>query len=213
MAYFRGRWATPGPKVNIRGYGHSIVAGANATNIGVNNFMAIVRDTLDPSVYTMTYLGRGGFTTAALLPLAAADVDAFLVDGKANVFLYMNIINGLTAAEVNQTIEDHRQMYLQRRAAGWDFIIAYTLYYVAYFTAEERAGEDLVNQAHRDWVGTGLLDGVVDIANDSRFAVTGPPGVSDVVDDNVHPNNLGHSYIAEDSLPVINGLYASRIDV
>ena len=79
----------PYPKLNVRGYGHSIAVGASASRVGTTNFYARLQNTLDPARYTMSYTGHGSYSTYSLLPLVAADVDAFLDPDKINLFLYM----------------------------------------------------------------------------------------------------------------------------
>lgn len=205
---------------NIRGYGHSIVYGGAASVIGKTNFFPLIRDALDPSVYTLTYLGRPSQNTAQLIPQAGDDVDAYIDESKCNILAYMEVINSISHYSYDlgysgpkaaaATIADYKTLLSPRRKAGWDGIIVYTMYPVFYYSEEIRAAEEVVNQWIRDAVGAGIIDGVVDVARNDRFTVTGPPGVSTTVADSTHPNDLGHKAIAEDSIPVFRQVYEAK---
>lgn len=211
------RGATPPfPLANIRGYGHSIAFGGNASRIGTTDFYARIRRALDPTQYFLSYTGHPSQWTAQMLPQAAADVDAFVVGGKVNIFLYMEVINSVSHYMVDlgmnssdaavAAIADHATMFTARRAAGYDICIAYTMYHPFGFNASQNTCCDLINAGLRAMVGT-TLDAVIDVAVDPRFAITGPPGTSLTVADNTHPNDHGHQVIADLSLPVIYPIY------
>lgn len=202
---------------NIRGYGHSIAAGGNATRIGTTDFYPRTRSNLDPALYTLTYVGHPGQWTAQMLPQAAADVDAFYDPNKINIFLYIEVINsvshymvdlGMTAtAAAPLIIADHLSMFSGRKTTGFQICLAYTMYHPFGFNAQQMLCVDLINQGLRDAVGGGVLDGIIDIAVDSRFAVTGPPGTSLTVDDNTHPTDFGHQIMADIGTPIIQAKY------
>jgi len=198
-------------EANIVGYGHSIVAGANATSVGTNDFFPLIRSALEPEVYRLRYEGHGGFATTSMLPLAADDVDAYLVPSKYNVFMYMETINsvnfymdlGQTASvAATNAIADHRTMYEGRRAAGFESIIAYTLYPMQWWDPDHVSCCTLINQGIRAMLADETVDAIIDVEADPDFASP----ISDTIVDSVdltHPTNLGHQLIADLSMPVV----------
>lgn len=212
----------PFPLANIRGYGHSIAFGGNATRVGVTNFYSRIATLLDPTRFTLSYVGHPSQYTLQMLPQAAADVDAFYVPGKINIFMYMEVINSVSyymatlgqsaATAATNALADHMAMFAGRKAAGYQVCIAYTMYQPFGFSAQNMACVDLINAGLRAAVGGGVIDAVIDIAAtaDPRFTITGPPGTSLVVADNTHPNDFGHQCIADDSMASIYAQYTLR---
>jgi len=136
----------PVPKqVNIFHYGHSFVAGANATRVGTTDFCSRLKNALlrlDPDNIIYANLGHGGFRTGhfpddgtgnQLCLLAASEVDTRIVAGKSNIHIYTEVINGVgyysqlgglfatyTPAQVTALcISDMTAYFQARRAAGW----------------------------------------------------------------------------------------------
>jgi len=163
----------------------------------------------------MAHLGHGGFYTAQLLPLAAADVDVHLVAGKVNVFIYMEIVNSIShydtgsndAFIVSQTVADHVAMFVARRAAGWNFCIHVNMYYPSYYDARLRSIMDSINAALR--ARTDIINATVDLAVDTE--INQVPANFNVINsgDGIHPLDYGHLCIYDDALVVIQNLYAS----
>lgn len=201
---------------NVRGYGHSIAFGGAATRIGVTNFFPRLFHDLN-SDYVCSYTGHPSQWTAQMLPQAAADVDAFVVANKVNIFMYMEVINSVShyMADLGQNkataavnaIADHLTMFTARKAAGYQICIAYTMYHPFGFNSDQNDCCDLINQGLRNMVGHGILDAVIDLAIDPRFAITGPPGTSLTIADNTHPTDFGHQVIADLSRPVLQNLF------
>lgn len=204
---------------NIRGYGHSIAFGGAATRVGTTNFYPRLFHDLGTTDYTCSYLGHPSQSTRDMLPQAAADVDAYVVADKINIFMYMEVINSVSyymagppglgkVAAAAAAIADHLTMFAARKAAGYQIGIAYTMYHPFGFNADQNDCVDLINQGLRDAVGHGIgINAVIDVGVDPRFAITGPPGVSVVVSDNTHPTDYGHQIISDLSLPVVRSLF------
>lgn len=197
----------PPPKhVNIRGFGHSFVAGEGA--YPEPGFMDRMERSLDSSWYTMSHLGHPGYRTDQLLPLAPAEVDAYLVVGKINIFIYMEIVNSIAfwlptlgvGPTITHLLATHLQMALERKVAGWDYVILYTNYPGATYTDDAKTVLAGVNAGLKAMVGGGIVDAVVDLAADPRFQV--PIGLPSVVD-GLHPSPYGHACLSDISLPVL----------
>lgn len=132
-------------QVNIFHYGHSFVAGANATRVGTTDFCSRLKNAflrLDSDNIIYASLGHGGFRTGhfpddgtgnQLCLLAASEVDPRIVAGKCNILVYTEVINGVgyysqlgglfgtyTPAQVTAlVISDMTDFFTRRRAAGW----------------------------------------------------------------------------------------------
>lgn len=207
------------PRCNIRGYGHSIAQGFNATRMGVTDMYPRLFSYLDPVQYTGTYTGHSGNWTYEMLGLASGDVDPFIDTTAVNIFLYIEVINSVSfyfsvgfggsvpSVIATQVIKDHRAMFLGRRAAGFQYVVAYTMYAIYGNSSLFYQALALVNQGLRDMQTEGVIDVIVDLATDPRFAVTGPAGTVPYVADGIHPTDAGHQVIADLTLPVVRALY------
>lgn len=146
------------PKANVVLSGHSFVAGADATRLGTTDHAARIKNSLDPTIFTFTAIGHGGFRTGhagdgsgnQLFPLAPTEIDPLRKAGQVNFLLYEEVINSIgwyqTASggsldsftATSTTIADYAAYLAARRAAGWTpankaYIGACTMYPVAYF--------------------------------------------------------------------------------
>lgn len=211
--------APPFVTANVQAYGHSIAAGGAATRVGTTDFYARLKNTLDPTYFSMRYLGHPSQWTAQMLPQVAADIDAFIDPNKINIFVYLEVINSVShyMAELGQdkvtaaanALADHMTMFAGRKAAGFQKCIAATMYHPFGFNTLQNDCVDLINAGLRAAVGGGVIDGLVDYAAtaEPRFTITGPPGTSLTVSDNTHPTDYGHAIMADRLRPVIKAMY------
>jgi len=213
--------AAPNQQCNIRGYGHSIVAGGDATRIGTTDFMSRIEHRLDPFTFTMSHLGHSGFDTSQLLPLAAADVDAFLVPGKLNIFVYMEMVNSIDhqngagvppAQIVSNTVSWIQSMFTARRAAGWDKCIFVNMYYPIYYDSNPTLMGvlDQITSQLLAWSG---IDQTIDIYHDPE--INKFPGDTRIISstDNLHLTDYGHQCTADLGVGTIQNVYAAATAV
>ena len=196
---------------NVRAFGHSYAGGAGATRQGTTDMFPRVERTIDPTRYTMSHEGFGGYATAIgtnqLAPLAAVHVDAYLDPTKYNVHLYIETINsvswymnslGQTAAQAGPNVlADMLAYFAARRAAGWDKLIAFAFFHPAGQTGY--AAIDYVNTGLFAAKASGLIDDVVDMSLDARIPANSA--------DTIHPNDFGYQLIADLTLPVLQRVY------
>lgn len=148
------------PPANVVLSGHSFVAGADATRLGITDHASRIKNSLDPKIFTFTAIGHGGYRTGhvgdgsgnQLFPLAPTEIDPLRKAGQLNFLLYEEVINSIgwyqsgpggaldSGPTTTLTISDMNAYFAARRAAGWtsanqSYIGACTMYPVAYFPA------------------------------------------------------------------------------
>lgn len=214
----KGVPVTP-PKANVRGYGHSIAAGFNATRQGVTDMYPRLFSYLDPAQYTCSYMGHSGNWTGEMLGQAWGDVAVFADPNAINIFLYMEVVNSVnhyigvgytTAAAATMAIADHRAMFLLARRAGFSIVGSYTFWHPDGYGSNALQCIDLINQGLRDMLADGTLTFLVDLAVDPMFAVTGP-GSPTISSDGLHPSDNGHQCIADRTLAPMRAAYEAMV--
>jgi hypothetical protein len=223
---------------NVRLYGHSFVAGADASRVGVTDFPSRIGWAIDPSkrlapgIFSYSFLGHGGYRTGQassgtglqLAPLAATEVDPFIQAGKVNIHLYMETINSVTwyqstsggslspAATTAQTIADLTAYFLARRAAGWkngNLIGTYCMYPLPFWTtAYQQCVLDINTWIRTTAIALGLIDFYVDLMADPELAARTATTLNQ--SDLTHPTDYGHLIIYDLTLPALLAAYESQ---
>lgn len=159
----------------------------------------------------------GDGTGNQLWSLAAAEVDTQIVGGKCNIHLYceggLNSVGwyqlpvsgggpGLTPAQTTaQTISDMTAYYQARRAAGWtkangNLLGACLLSVIPLWRQPDLGYAQSfldINTWHRNVaIPTGLVDFLVDTANDAELNKVPFPDAPRIIGDNTHFVDYGH---------------------
>lgn len=199
----------------VRGYGHSIAAGFNATRQGVTDMYPRLFSYLDPAIYSCSFAGHSGNWTGEMLGQARDDVDLFVDPTKINIFLYIEVVNSVnhyigvgytTAAAATQAIADHRAMFQRARDAGYRIIGSYTFYHPDGYGSNAIQCIDLINQGLRDMLTDKTIDFLVDLQVHPEFQVTGT-GSTTISSDGLHPSDNGHQRIADLTLGPMRAAY------
>lgn len=206
------------PRCNVRGYGHSIAEGYNATRMTVTSFYPRLFSYLDPAQYTCSFKGHSGNWTGEMLGQATDDVAAYVDPNAVNVFLYLEVVNSMnhyigigmsTAAAATQAIADHRAMFALARAAGYQGIGSYTFYHPDGYGANALQCIDLINTGLRAMLADGTIDFLIELATAPEFQVTGA-GSTTMSGDGLHPNDNGHQCMADRTLAPLRAFYEGQ---
>jgi len=212
---------------SIRGYGHSVAYGGNASSVGTTDMYPRTIQALQaaaPGRYNLTYLGHPGEHVAQWMGEIATDITAYYVDGEVNILCMIELFNSIsyynsinpswTATQLaNQTVADTIAWCAAVKAAKPWLIVLYMTYkpFGFFGNATLSAALDQTISQLVALVGAGNIDAVVRLDQDATLDAgfqTAPPNT--ITNDGTHPLDPGHQLIANDTVPVIEALYAAN---
>ena len=212
---------------NIRGYGHSVAAGFNASSIGTTDMYPRTIQALQaaaPGIYSLSYLGHPGEQISQWTADISTDITPYWVDGAVNILCVIELFNSLnnyaaanpswTSSQIaTQVVSDTIAYCAAVKAVKPWLIVLYMTYtpYVDFLDPIRSAALTQIIATLNAAVGQGNVDAVIRLDQDATLDVgfqSAPPTA--ITDDGTHPIDAGHQRIANATVPVIATLYSAN---